>query len=46
VPAAQIFISIARAVKATEIIVPTIGLADGIIKELCTKIQTRDGVGK
>lgn len=47
VPAAQIFISIARAVKATEIIVPTIGLADGIIKELCTKIQAGGGsVGK
>ncbi len=43
VPAAQIFISIARAVKATEIIVPTIGLADGIIKELCTKIQAGGG---
>jgi len=38
VPAAQIFISIARAVGASEIAVPTFGLADGIIIELSRKI--------
>lgn len=34
VPAAQIFIAIARAVGAGAIMVPTIGLADGIINKL------------
>lgn len=34
VPAAQIFIAIARAVNSNAILVPTIGLADGIINKL------------
>lgn len=34
VPAAQIFIDIARAIGANDILVPTIGLADGIINKL------------
>lgn len=34
VPAAQIFIAIAQAVDANAILVPTIGLADGIINKL------------
>lgn len=34
VPAAKIFLNIARTVKSTYIYVPTIGLADGIIDEL------------
>lgn len=34
VPAALLFLLVAEAVGATEIIVPTIGLADGIINEL------------
>ena len=38
VPAALIFIKIAKAVGATDIIVPTIGLSDGIINELAIKI--------
>ena len=38
VPAAQIFIAIARAVGANAVIVPTIGLADGIIGGLASKI--------
>ncbi len=44
VPAAQIFISIARAIGAREIAVPTFGLADGIINELSRKIvnETRE----
>lgn len=41
VPAAQIFLLVAEAVGATEIIVPTIGLADGIINELRTKNNSR-----
>ena len=40
VPAAQIFLSIARATRASEIIVPTIGLADGIIQELSTELTS------
>ena len=39
VPAAQLFLLVAEAVGATEIVVPTIGLADGIINELKTKIS-------
>ena len=38
VPAAQIFIAIARAIDANDILVPTIGLADGIIGGLASKI--------
>ncbi|MDO4497868.1 MAG: Ppx/GppA family phosphatase [Bacteroidales bacterium] len=41
VPAAQIFINIAKAIGATDIIVPTIGLADGIINNLA-QAQTED----
>ncbi len=40
VPAAQLFLLVAEAVGATEIVVPTIGLADGIINELKTKITS------
>lgn len=36
-PAAQLFLLVAEAVGATEIVVPTIGLADGIINELMMK---------
>lgn len=36
VPAAQLFIAIAHAVNAADVIVPTIGLADGIINKLAT----------
>lgn len=39
VPAAQIFLSIAKAVGATDIAVPTVGLSDGIINELATQIM-------
>jgi len=39
VPAAQIFIAIAQAVGVSEITVPTVGLADGIINELSEKIE-------
>lgn len=39
VPAALIFISIAKAVGATDIAVPTIGLSDGIINELAITIN-------
>lgn len=39
VPAAQIFLAIARSTGASEIVVPTIGLADGIINELNAKLQ-------
>ncbi len=42
VPAAQIFIAIAHATGSSEILVPTIGLADGIINELSAKIQAED----
>lgn len=37
VPAAEIFLDIAKQVQATEILVPTIGLSDGIIDSLYTK---------
>lgn len=40
VPAALIFLSIAKAVGATDIAVPTIGLSDGIINELAAKITS------
>ncbi len=42
VPAAQVFISIARAIGAQEIVVPTFGLADGIINELSRKFQVEE----
>lgn len=41
VPAVQIFLLVAEAVGATEIIVPTSGLADGIINELRIKNNSR-----
>ena len=37
VPAAEIFLEVATNVKATGIIVPTIGLSDGIIDSLYTQ---------
>ena len=37
VPAAEIFLEIATHIKATRIIVPTIGLSDGIIDSLYTQ---------
>lgn len=37
VPAAQLFIAIAKAVNAPAVIVPTIGLADGIINKLASE---------
>lgn len=37
VPAGQIFLLVAEACGAESVIVPTIGLADGIINELCSK---------
>lgn len=37
VPAAQIFIAIAQAVEANAVLVPTIGLSDGIINQLANK---------
>lgn len=40
VPAAQLFMLVAEAVGATEIIVPTIGLSDGIINELKSRLVT------
>lgn len=40
IPAAEIFIEIATLVKATGIMVPTIGLSDGIIDSLYTKNKT------
>lgn len=39
VPAAQLFIAIARAVNAPSVLVPTIGLADGIINKLAANSQ-------
>lgn len=39
VPAAHIFLCIADAVSATDIIVPTIGFSDGIINELAVKLM-------
>lgn len=39
VPAAHLFLCIADAVSATDIIVPTIGLSDGIINELAIKLM-------
>ena len=38
VPAAQIFLMVANLVKADTILVPTVGLADGIINELASKL--------
>lgn len=38
VPAAQLFLMVARLVGADTILVPTVGLADGIINELAAKI--------
>ena len=37
VPAAEIFLHVAASSKAKEIIVPNIGLADGIINDLLLK---------
>lgn len=37
IPAAEIFLEIATHIKATRIIVPTIGLFDGIINSLYTQ---------
>lgn len=45
VPAAEIFLEVAKQVNATEISVPTIGLSDGIIDSLYTKnmqMETND----
>lgn len=39
VPAAQLFLMVARLVGADTILVPTVGLADGIINELAAKIS-------
>lgn len=39
VPATHIFLCIADAVSATDIIVPTTGLSDGIINELAVKLM-------
>ena len=44
VPAAQLFLLVAEAVGATEIVVPTIGLADGIINELKAKINNNRNI--
>ena len=38
VPAAQLFLMVARLVGTDTILVPTVGLADGIINELAAKI--------
>lgn len=39
VPAAELFLNIARSVQAESILVPTFGLADGIIKDLASKYK-------
>lgn len=44
VPAAQLFLLVAEAVGSTEIVAPTIGLADGIINELRTKINNNRNI--
>lgn len=45
VPAAEIFLGVATEVQATEILVPTIGLSDGIIDSLYTKhINSREAM--
>ena len=46
VPAALIFLSIAKAVGATDIAVPTIGLSDGIINELAAQMTWDSDVDK
>ena len=38
VPAAQLFLMVAKLVQADTILVPTVGLADGIINELASKL--------
>ena len=38
VPAAQLFLLVAHLVNADTILVPTVGLADGIINELASKL--------
>lgn len=38
VPAAQLFLMVAEVAKAENIIVPTVGLADGVINELATRV--------
>lgn len=43
VPAAEIFLTVADRVQATEIQVPTIGLSDGIIDSLYTKHMSAKG---
>ncbi len=39
VPAAQLFLIVAKLVKTDTILVPTVGLADGIINELACKLE-------
>ena len=39
VPAAELFLHIARSVQAESILVPTFGLADGIINDLVAKYK-------
>ncbi len=41
VPAAQLFLMVAEVTKAEDIIVPTVGLADGVINELACRQQSR-----
>lgn len=43
VPAAKIFISITSAIGAEDIVVPTIGLADGIINDLALNYYCKTG---
>lgn len=42
VPAAEIFLHVAASSKAREIIVPNLGLADGIINDLVSQFATRN----
>lgn len=44
VPAAELFMMVAEVAKAETIIVPTVGLADGIINELAEKVTPSFGV--
>lgn len=39
VPAAQLFLMVAGIVKADTILVPTVGLADGIINEIVENLE-------
>lgn len=43
VPAAKLFLMVSEVVKAEDIIVPTVGLADGIINELSDKQTSQSG---